>query len=85
MEKRSKNQRLTDNLKEKTKARTIQKDKWLMKEYMKNGNAEEVKDILKIRLHMSEVRKNYPKMIQIQYAQFAEKKKIQQSMCWIVK
>ena len=29
-----------------------------MKEYMKNGNADEVKDILKIRLHMSEVRKN---------------------------
>ena len=31
-------QRLKDDLKEKTKARTIQKDKWLMKKYVKNRN-----------------------------------------------
>ena len=54
-------QRLTDDLKEKTIARTIQKDKWLMKENIKNGNTDEIKDILKIRLHMWELRKNYPK------------------------
>ena len=54
-------QRLTDDLKEKTIARTIQKDKWLMKEKIKNGNTDEIKDILKIRLHMWELRKNYPK------------------------
>ena len=51
----------TDDLKEKTKARTIQKDKWLMKEYIKNGNADDIKDILKIKLHMWNVKKNYPK------------------------
>ena len=54
-------QRLTDDLKEKTKARTIQKDKWLKKEYIKNGNADDIKYILKIRLHMWGVKKNYPK------------------------
>ena len=28
---------------------------------MKNGNTDEIKDILKIRFHMWDVRKNYPK------------------------
>ena len=28
---------------------------------MRNGNTDDIKDILKIRLHMWEVRKNYPK------------------------
>ena len=31
-----------------------------MKEYIKNGNADDIKDILKIRLHMWDVKKNYP-------------------------
>ena len=48
-------------LKEKSKARTIQKDKQQMKEYIKRGNTDDIKDILKIRLHMQDVKKNYPK------------------------
>ena len=32
-----------------------------MKEYIKNGNTDDIKDILKIRLHIRDVRKNYPK------------------------
>ena len=32
-----------------------------MKENIKNGNTDEIKDILKIRLHMWELRKNYSK------------------------
>ena len=51
-----------------------------MKEYIKNDNADDTKDILKIRLNMWDVEKNYPKMTQIQYAQYAEKKKIQKSV-----
>ena len=79
-------QKLADDLKGKFKARTIQKDKWQMKEYIKKGNADDIEDIWKIRLHMWDVKKNYPKNdTQIQYVQFAEKKKIQQSMCQIVK
>ena len=78
-------QRLTYDLEEKSKARTIQKDKQKTKKYIKKGNTDDIKDILKIRLHMWDVKKNYPKMTQIQCAQFAEKKKIQQSMSWIVK
>ena len=32
-----------------------------MKEYIKNGNTDDLKDIIKIRLHMWNVKKNYPK------------------------
>ena len=56
-----------------------------MKEYKKNGNTDDIKDILKIRLHMWDVRKNYPKNDTDTVSQFAENKKIQQSMCYIVK
>ena len=47
--------------KEKSKARTIQKDKLQMKEYIKKGNTDDIKDILKIKLPMWDVKKNYPK------------------------
>ena len=50
-----------------------------MKEYIENSNTDDTKDILKIRLHMWDVRKNYPK--NDTDAQFPEKRKIQQSMC----
>ena len=56
-----------------------------MKEYKKNGNTDDIKDILKSRLHMWDVRKNYPKNETDTVSQFAENKKIQQSMCYIVK
>ena len=56
-----------------------------MKEYIKNGNTDGIKDILKIRLHMWEVRKNYSKNDTDTICAIAEKKKIQQNMCWIVK
>ena len=39
-------QRLAVDLKEKLKARTIQKDKWQMKEYKKKGSTDDKKDIL---------------------------------------
>ena len=32
-----------------------------MKEYVKKGNTDDIKDILKIKLHMWDVKKNYPK------------------------
>ena len=32
-----------------------------MKEYIKKGNTDEIKDILKIRLHMQDVKENQPK------------------------
>ena len=34
--------RLADDLKGKSKARTIQKGKWQMKEYIKNGNTDDI-------------------------------------------
>ena len=53
--------------------------------YLKNGNTVDIKDILKIRLHMWVVKKTTQKITHVQYAQFTEKKKIQQSMCYIAK
>ena len=53
-------QRLEDDLKEKAKARTIQNVKWKMKEHIKKGNTDDIKDILEIRLHMWDVKKNFP-------------------------
>ena len=54
--------------------------------YLKNGNTVDIKDILKIRLHMWVVKKKTTqKITHVRYAQFAEKKKIQQSMCYIAK
>ena len=54
-------------------------------EYLKD--VKDIKDILKIRLHMRDVKKNYAivqgtqTLTKIQYDQFAEKEKIQHSMC----
>ena len=59
-----------------------------IKEYIKKGDTDDIKDIFKIRLHMRDVKKNQPKndlAIYMQYAQFVEKKTIQQRMPWIVK
>ena len=55
-----------------------------MKEYIQKGNTDDIKDTLKIRLHMWDVKKIYPKITDKICQQFAEKK-IQQSMCSIVK
>ena len=54
-----------------------------MKEYIRNGITGDIKDILKIRLHIRDVKQNYPKYED--YVQFTEKKKMQQSMCQIIK
>ena len=51
----------SEKMKKSTWKRSIQKDKWQMKEYIKKGNIDDIKDILKIRLHMWDVQKNYPK------------------------
>ena len=47
-----------------------------MKEYIRNDNIDDIKDILKIRLHMWYVKQNCQKMAKIQYVQFTEKKHI---------
>ena len=39
----------------------MQKDKLLMKEYIKNSNTDDIKIILKIRLHIQDEKKSYPK------------------------
>ena len=49
-----------------------------MKEYIKNGITGDIKDILKIRLDIRDVKWNYPK--NENYVQFAKKKKIQQNI-----
>ena len=43
----------------KTKLRTVREDTWEIKEYIATCNSDLVKDIMKIRLHMWELKKNY--------------------------
>ena len=38
---------------------TIENDKWGRKEYIKESNSGKIKDIIKIRLHMWELKANY--------------------------
>ena len=45
----------------KTKLRTVREDKWERKEYITTCDSDLVKDIIKIRLHMWELKKNYPR------------------------
>ena len=46
---------------QKTKSRTIKDDKWERKEYIEQYTGDIVKDIIKIRLHMWDLKKNYQK------------------------
>ena len=48
----------------KTKARTIEKEKWGRKEYIKECSSVMIKEVIKIRLHMWEVGRNYGKVDQ---------------------
>ena len=45
----------------KTKLRTVREDKQERKEYITTCDIDLVKDIIKIRLHMWELKKNYPR------------------------
>ena len=47
-------------MKNKTKLRTVREDKWERKEYIATCDSDLVNDIIKIRLHMWELKKNYP-------------------------
>ena len=46
---------------QKIKARTIKDDKWERKEYTEQCKGDVVKDIIKIRLYMWDLKKNYKK------------------------
>ena len=45
----------------KTKLRIVREDKWERREYITTYDCDLVKDIKKIRLHMWELKKNYPR------------------------
>ena len=53
-------ERVEKKMENKTKLRTVREDKWERKEYITTGDNDLVKDI-KIRLHMWELKKNYPR------------------------
>ena len=48
-------------MRQKTKTRTIKDDKWERKKYIEQCKGDIVKDIIKIRLHMWDLKKNYKK------------------------
>ena len=53
-------ERVEKEMENKTKLRTVREDKWERKEYITTCDNDLVKDI-KIRLHMWELKKNYPR------------------------
>ena len=54
-------ERVEKEMENKTKLRTVREDKWERKEYIAKCDSDLVKDIIKIRLHMWELKKNYPR------------------------
>ena len=54
-------ERVEKEMKNKTKLRTVREDKWERKEYITTCDSDLVKVIIKIRLHMWELKKNYPR------------------------
>ena len=46
-------------MQEKTKCRTLRNDKWERKQYIKKCESNTIKDVIKIRLHMSNTKCNY--------------------------
>ena len=51
--------RMIEEMPGRTKCRTIENDKWRRKEYIKESNSRIIKDVIKIRLHMWELKANY--------------------------
>ena len=54
-------ERVEKEMENKTKLRTVREDKWRRKEYIATCDSDRVKDIVKLRLHMWELKKNYPR------------------------
>ena len=54
-------ERVEKEMENKTKLRTVREDKWERKEYITTCDSDLVKDIIKIRLHIWELKKNYPR------------------------
>ena len=59
--KRNIQKRLLDEMGQKTKSRTINDDKWERKMYIELCKGDIAKGIIKIRLHMWDLRNNYKK------------------------
>ena len=55
-------ERVEKEMENKIKLRTVREDKWERKEYITTCDNDLVKNIIKIRLHMWELKKNYPRV-----------------------
>ena len=54
-------ERVEKEMENKTKLRTVTEDNWKRKEYIATCDSDLVKHIIKIRLHMWELKKSYPR------------------------
>ena len=54
-------ERVEKEMENKFKLRTVREDKWERKDYIAKCDSDLVKEIIKIRLHMWELKKNYPR------------------------
>ena len=51
--------RMKEYIQEKTKSRTLRKDTWERKQYIKKCESNTIKDVIKTRLHMWNTKCNY--------------------------
>ena len=51
--------RMIEEMAGRKKCQTIENDKWRRKEYVKESNSGTIKDMIKIRLHIGELKANY--------------------------
>ena len=54
-------ERVEKEMENKTKLRTVREEKWERKEYITTCDSDLVKDIIKFRLYMWGLKKNYPR------------------------
>ena len=73
-------ERVEREMENKTKQRKVREDKWGRKEYIATCDSDLVKDIIKIRLHMWKLKKNYPRKKRTCNAPYGIKRKTQQNM-----
>ena len=69
----------------KTKARTIVEDKWERNKYLQECDSDTTKDVIKIRLHMWQVKATIKRIILTPTVHYVKNQKTLQSMCWNVK
>ena len=60
---RKSKKRMIEEIARRTRCKAQENDKWGRKEYIKESNSGTIKDVIKIRLYMSELKANYGRKV----------------------